>query len=333
MRAHSSGQAVWIINGLAIRSAQSIGLHKDGTKLGLSPFESEIRRRLWWHFRDRGGREAEDYGLQNPSGVSAIHGAEMPRNLHDSDIFPGMTELPPSRPDWTRMTFSLCSNQVSQAWTQLSQVTCSADGLPDEGVQREIIRETAEKIHGILERCNPIIPEQRMTIQVARLILGKLNVISRRQWQILYSPDDREPMAIESEITEAVELLELSNSIWLDDDLVAFRWTISAFPQYHILLLILRHLCIFPQGELARRAFAAVELHFDNFKTRRTGSQGGVKWTVLTTLRDRAFLLIHNHGNSQISPCEVESGGEAAVQDWNTILEEFPSEIGEFPFL
>ncbi|EXM14109.1 hypothetical protein V3481_007357 [Fusarium oxysporum f. sp. vasinfectum] len=337
LRVHSSGRAVWIINGLALRSAQSIGLHRDGSSLGLSPFESEIRRRVWWYFQERDSRGAEDYGLQNPSGASAVYGVELPRNLHDSDIFPGMKELPPSRPDWTRMTLPLCSNQSSRAWTQLFQMSCSADGIPDEDVRRQVIKD-AVKVEGILQRCNPVIPEQRMTIRTSRLILYKVDVVSRRQWQILRSPEDQQPMATDSEVTEAVQLLELSNSIWQDDDLLPFQWIVCAFPQYHIMLFILRHLCVCPRGELAKRAFAAVNIHLENFKTSGNGLLNGLKWTVLTTLRERAFLLMQKDERSQQMRFQgngerMQSGSEVAVPDWNMILEEFPLDMEGFSLI
>ena len=45
--AHTS----WTLMGLAQRLAEGMGLHRDGTYLGLSPFETEMRRRLWWMMR------------------------------------------------------------------------------------------------------------------------------------------------------------------------------------------------------------------------------------------------------------------------------------------
>ncbi|KAF4946074.1 hypothetical protein FGADI_11459 [Fusarium gaditjirri] len=349
MRAHSSCRAVWIMNGLALRAAQSIGLHRDGSKLGLSPFESEMRRRVWWYFQERDGRGAEDYGLQNPSAITTVHSVELPRNLNDSDIFPGIKELPPSRPDWTRMTLQLCCNQSSQAWAQLFHMSCSADGTLDEDVRRRAIKDAVERVEGILQRCNPVIPEQRITIGIARLILRKVDVVSRRQWQILRSPDDGQPpMATESEITEAVELLELSNSMWGDDDFVAFRWLSRSYPQYHIMLFILRHLCVCPRGELAKRGFTAVELQLENFKTSENKPLNGLKWTVLTTLRERAFLLMQQAeresvgvqwNESQQMALQgadgqgMQSGSEVAVPDWNMILEEFPLDMEDFSLI
>ncbi|KAL6922336.1 hypothetical protein FSST1_006362 [Fusarium sambucinum] len=334
MRVHNinSGRAVWIMNGLALRAAQSIGLHRDGTKLGLSPFESEIRRRVWWHLLERDGRGAEDYGLQY-AGSSHMYSVELPRNLHDSDIFPDMKELPPSRPDFTRMTLPLCNCQASRAWAQLFQMSCSPEGLPSEEVRRQVIQETMDKVEGILQSCNPIIPEQRMQLRISRLILRKVDIVSRRQWQTLRQPDDNECLATEADVSEAVDLLELANDMWRDEDMVAYRWIARAFPQYHMMLYILRHLCIKPGGPLASRAFAAVDMHLESFRQSGSGPLNGLKWTVLTTLRDRALMRVEREREVE----QVEGGGlqdgDLAMLDWTTILEEFQMDGEDFSLI
>lgn len=38
----------WNTTGLAVRLAQSLGMHRDGDTLNLNPFDAEMRRRLWW---------------------------------------------------------------------------------------------------------------------------------------------------------------------------------------------------------------------------------------------------------------------------------------------
>lgn len=48
VRRHDDTRFVWSLTGLALRIAQSLGLHRDGSKFGLSPFDTEMRRRLWW---------------------------------------------------------------------------------------------------------------------------------------------------------------------------------------------------------------------------------------------------------------------------------------------
>ncbi|KAF8341422.1 fungal-specific transcription factor domain-containing protein [Cantharellus anzutake] len=37
----------WNVLGTAVRTGMSLGLHRDGTKLGLDPFQTEYRRRVW----------------------------------------------------------------------------------------------------------------------------------------------------------------------------------------------------------------------------------------------------------------------------------------------
>lgn len=47
VRRHDDTRFVWTMTGLAIRISQSLGLHRDGAKFGLPPFDTEMRRRLW----------------------------------------------------------------------------------------------------------------------------------------------------------------------------------------------------------------------------------------------------------------------------------------------
>lgn len=48
-RRHDSPRFVWMMVGLAIRMAQALGLQRDGSQFKhLSPYEVEIRRRVWW---------------------------------------------------------------------------------------------------------------------------------------------------------------------------------------------------------------------------------------------------------------------------------------------
>jgi hypothetical protein len=47
-RRHDDSRFVWTMTGLATRIANALGIHRDGAQFGLSPFETEMRRRLWW---------------------------------------------------------------------------------------------------------------------------------------------------------------------------------------------------------------------------------------------------------------------------------------------
>lgn len=53
---------VWVESAVVIRVAQAQGVHRDGSNFGLSPFGTEIRRRLWWHIRVLGMLSSRDQG-------------------------------------------------------------------------------------------------------------------------------------------------------------------------------------------------------------------------------------------------------------------------------
>ena len=47
-RRYDEGRFVWTMTGLATRIANAMGVHRDGAQFGLDPYETEMRRRLWW---------------------------------------------------------------------------------------------------------------------------------------------------------------------------------------------------------------------------------------------------------------------------------------------
>ena len=48
VRRQEDTKAVWTLTGLLLRMAHSTGIHRDGLQFGLPPFDTEMRRRLWW---------------------------------------------------------------------------------------------------------------------------------------------------------------------------------------------------------------------------------------------------------------------------------------------
>jgi hypothetical protein len=86
------------IFGILGRTATMMGYHLDPTVLGLSPYEAEMRRRLWSQVMQLDILVSFHFGL--PGAIqSTMSNAEPPRNLHDSDFDEDTLELPPSRPD------------------------------------------------------------------------------------------------------------------------------------------------------------------------------------------------------------------------------------------
>jgi hypothetical protein len=130
-----------------------LGLHRDGERLGLSQFQSEIRRRLWWHFLTQDGRAGEDYGLENTKGISDV---TLPLNVDDADLYSGMKELPTAKRGWTPITFSLININLVRSKQKLASIATSSSpssSLSEDVVRAQIINEIRERIEERLEHC------------------------------------------------------------------------------------------------------------------------------------------------------------------------------------
>ncbi len=165
VRSQDDTRTVWSLSGLATRLAQALGVHRDGTNFGLTPFETEMRRRLWWHISILDTRAAEDHGA-DPSYTEAFYDARLPSNINDEDISPETKDPPKARQGTTEMTFCLIRFELSGAARQLN---FAAPGSGPAGytkrpqktlAERErIIEETHQRIEDrYLKYCDMTVP-------------------------------------------------------------------------------------------------------------------------------------------------------------------------------
>jgi hypothetical protein len=100
LRAKVSDTNLWFLMGKVVQLAICKGYHRDSTKVPgsrISPFDGEMRRRVWVCLYQLDSLMSFQMGL--PSMIpSDFCDTELPRNLNQSDFYPGISELPPSRP-------------------------------------------------------------------------------------------------------------------------------------------------------------------------------------------------------------------------------------------
>ena len=105
----------WILTGVAVRIGQRMGIHRDGEKLGLPPFEVQMRRRLFYQLLPLDGGASQMSG----TGISMMPDAwdtQQPLNLDDNQIWPGMTEFPEERKGATELIFCLSRSWVGKVF-------------------------------------------------------------------------------------------------------------------------------------------------------------------------------------------------------------------------
>ncbi|PHH62631.1 hypothetical protein CDD81_6865 [Ophiocordyceps australis] len=111
LQGRSDRHSAWIISGTAIRIAQKMGYHRDGETLNMTPFETEMRRRIWWQLVIQDSKYAMLSGLSQ-SILPLASDTKLPSNVNDSDLHPDSTEPIVAREGPTEMAFCLVIGEV-----------------------------------------------------------------------------------------------------------------------------------------------------------------------------------------------------------------------------
>ncbi|KAJ3528509.1 hypothetical protein NMY22_g9383 [Coprinellus aureogranulatus] len=101
----------WSQLGAAVRTAQALGLHRDGTTLGLAPGPTEYRRRIWSYLYHADRSYALVLGRPN-SIQDDYTSSRPPSNVEDSLESLPLESLPLSRP--TPMTFVILRHHLAE---------------------------------------------------------------------------------------------------------------------------------------------------------------------------------------------------------------------------
>lgn len=114
LRLHTKSRSSWALLALVYRLCQAHGLHRDGEGTAFSPYEAELRRRLWAQIIVLDVRAAQDRGTE-PMIREEDFNTVGPTNIND-DAFHPDTTVPLSQlatEDPTDVTFSRCTYACS----------------------------------------------------------------------------------------------------------------------------------------------------------------------------------------------------------------------------
>lgn len=202
----------WILTGVAIRIAQRIGLHRDGEKLGLPPFDVQMRRRLFYQLIPLDGVASRMSG----TGIAITPESwdtERPLNINDDQIWPGMTEPPAEQKGATEMIFCQARSCVgyffakTRKWMNDTTPDLPTDYDEVERMIKEIESEVEERF---IRYCDMVNPLHFLTIGLARSAVTAMRLRARL------------PRVKNQTITDAErkELFQLSQNI-IDTDTAA----------------------------------------------------------------------------------------------------------------
>jgi len=119
---------LWFLLALQVNMALRMGYHRDPSHFpNISPFHSEMRRRLWSSINFSDVMISCQMGMPRMISNAGCDTAE-PRNLNDSDLTSNMAELPPARPEteMTTMLGLLARGRILKALGTIADLTASA---------------------------------------------------------------------------------------------------------------------------------------------------------------------------------------------------------------
>jgi hypothetical protein len=270
LRSIGEFQTAWSLLGLAIRVAGTIGLSRDGTSFNLSPFETEMRRRLWWGLVYFDGRMAEIVGQEGDL-MGNDYETGQPANLNDSDLFPTMSRLPESRRGPTEAIYlqaRVLSMTVARSLQNIASPQGTWHNLRDANMPTsekiDIMRRIERRYQDeILDPCDPTVPLQWLSINTARTFATKLRLVSRipvvdvdRPWE---TPDGFS----ENAFILSMDLLQIQLDLWLEPSVQQWRWHWQAHFQWYALVTLLRQIRYPQTGRSVTRAWGLIKKAFE----------------------------------------------------------------------
>ncbi|MCJ1284842.1 hypothetical protein MMC26_004179 [Xylographa opegraphella] len=239
-------RSLWSMMGAVVRNAERCGLQRDGTLLGLSPYETERRRRLWWQLQHL------DIAMGVKSGsvsltLTAPWDTKLPLNIEDEDIHPNMREAPKERQGLTSM-----SQCLTTYWILYEQRSfCRADGsklgftwAADKSLSRAEKEALIDRLEAglnqrYLQYCDPIRP-----LDVLLQILARSFVFCMRRLALHpLAHDDKLSKLSEYHREELLDVcircLEYDIASHSNPSIKHFRWRFQGYFQWSALVYVL----------------------------------------------------------------------------------------------
>lgn len=268
-------RAVWALTGVAIRIAQGIGLDRDGMFLGLPPFETEIRRRIWWLLKTHDFRTAELCGLTKfrdlDTGAESTKG---PSNVNDDQLYPGMLPLVIESNMLTDAVFVTMKQELASlavgrfARIRQQEKNSSQWDLHVPGSDKVDIDEGVREVEEILETkylryCDPSQPLHLMTMLVARLSINVIRFLTHhpRRWASREQISHYERQWVWE---VCMKLLEQHHMVQTNPLLKQFAWQAPYFQQWHAFIHVLDTLRVTPLQVDAEKAWTLIGNIYEN---------------------------------------------------------------------
>ncbi|ATY62506.1 Fungal specific transcription factor [Cordyceps militaris] len=257
-RRHDSPRFIWMMTGIAIRMAQAIGLHRDGSHFSnLSPYEVEIRRRVWWALCMIDARASGDQGTDLTILQDGFD-TRMPLNINDNDISVDTKTMPEARDGITDMTITQVSCGLVQVERKMIAKQKQGPASPD--TSSAVFDELFAKLdHSYLRYSNP---ENDITywvgVIIARLVAAKMTLVLYLPTIISAPQELASNQQRDKLLLAAIEVAEYNHVLNAEEKCKHWRWVFQTYTHTYAIVYMLLSATQREWSPLMERAWLAL---------------------------------------------------------------------------
>lgn len=273
MRMLYDARTMWILSGVASRLGQSLGLHRDGTTLGLNPFDTEMRRRLWWQIIILDSRAAELSGSKRTFSMNGWD-IKVPANVNDADLYPQMTQAPVSAVGKATEMIS-CSLRYELGEFLRSSQVLSRSGFDGDWQLSNPNVSTVEKDKAIQELenrfeekyvryCDPSIPIHFHTLIVGRSAVYSMRLMAHHPRHRSDKNREQPQAELDMVFTLALKIIECDNICHSSRVFQRFLWHTHVYFQWQAFIYLLGALRTRTEGAEVDAAWLQIEETYEH---------------------------------------------------------------------
>ncbi|KAL3426994.1 fungal specific transcription factor domain-containing protein [Phlyctema vagabunda] len=290
-RSGSGKRKAWTLFSLAIRIAQSLGLHREAPETIFTPFETEMRRRLWWQLCVHDVWQSEDRGM-DPLITEISFSTPRPANVNDEDLDPNSLQPIVGRSEFTVMTFSIIGHEVFTLYTKLHYALSSKMRYEFDhsswSQKQALAQDFCDRLEeSVIKQCNMKDPLQWMCSRLAQNIQLKVFLVLYFPMQTL---DVSRPPQVDKEVAlrNGIAFLEILEDLETNTNTALWWWHLGSWIQWHPLAVVLAELCTQTEGLLVDRGWIIVNKVYEKYGERVSDAKGSRIWRPIKKLYQQA---------------------------------------------
>ncbi|KAF4978382.1 hypothetical protein FZEAL_5223 [Fusarium zealandicum] len=296
VKCHDDSKFCWTLTPLCVRMAQALGLHRDGSQLRLSPFEVEMRRRLWWAVLAIDIRSAEEMG-SDLTVTEKSFDTQLPSNINDADIDPSFTDPPTPRQGRSDTAVCLVRYEIIALTRRLFTVMSEMGPVDPKNVEKSLeerermLIEVYDRIedkflkHAVMDE-DPLF---WMASLIARVIMAKIGLIIYQP--VLFpgtGPDLSKEIRTRLWIS-TIEIVEYNHILNIDPRCRQWRWLFQSYRQWHAIAYMLLEVSRRPWTVTSERAWEATQiLEYDHPMNDTSSANHTAAWMPIKRLYSKA---------------------------------------------